>query len=147
MFKEKIYPPLLVFIQLLCLAYILTSAPAIADDYSGILIEAAGVFLAIVAIFTIGIGNINITPTPKTDGYLVTSGPYSVVRHPMYLAQLVSLLPLVFDYFSWIRLGVFLLLVVVLILKIVYEEKRLRQQFPEYAEYASRTKKLLPFVY
>ena len=147
MFKEKIYPSLLVFIQLLCLAYILTSAPAIADDYSGILIEAAGIFLAIVAIFTIGMGNINITPTPKTDGHLVTSGPYSVVRHPMYLAQLVAILPLVFDYFSWIRFGVFVLLIIVLLLKIVYEEKRLMLQFPEYKEYASRTKKLLPYLF
>ena len=147
MFTEKIYPYLLVFIQLLCLAYLLTSAPFLADEYSGILIEAAGVFLGIVAIYTIGIGNFNITPTPKPDGHLVTSGPYSVVRHPMYLAQVVAVLPLVFDYFTWIRLGIFVLLIIILVLKTIYEEKRLFLQFSEYKEYASRTKKLLPYVY
>ncbi len=147
MFREKIYPYLLVLIQLFSLAYILTSAPALANDYPGILIEAAGIFLGIVAIYAIGVGNFNITPTIKTDGHLVTSGPYSVVRHPMYLAQLVAILPLVFDYFTWIRLGVLMLLIIVLLLKIVYEEKRLVLHFPEYKEYASRTKKLLPYVY
>ncbi|NOX85059.1 MAG: isoprenylcysteine carboxylmethyltransferase family protein [Chlorobi bacterium] len=147
MFKEKIYPYLLVFLQLASLIYLLSSAPAIANDYSGILIEAAGIFLGIVAIYTIRIGNFNITPTPKTNGQLVTTGPYSVVRHPMYLAQLVALLPLVFDYFSWMRLGVFVLLIIVLLLKIVYEEKRLHQQFPDYKAYVLRTKRMLPYLY
>jgi len=147
MFYERIYPYLLVFIQLTSLVYLLSSAPFIAYDYSGILIEVAGVFLGLISIYVMGIGNANVAPIPKQNGKLITSGPYRVIRHPMYLAQLIAVLPLVIDYFTWIRLGVFVLLMITLLVKMVYEEKHLKQQFSDYVEYVERTKKILPFIY
>jgi protein-S-isoprenylcysteine O-methyltransferase Ste14 len=133
--------------QLSALVYLLASAPKIALGYGGILVESAGLFLGILSVFQMGIGNFNITPCIKNDGVFISTGIYSVVRHPMYLAQLVLLLPLVIDYFSYLRLGVWLLLFLVLFLKMNYEEKSLSKHFEEYSSYMYRTKRLIPFIY
>lgn len=147
MFREKIYPYLLVFSQLSCLVYILSSAPALAGGYAGILVESAGIFLGILAIFNMGIGNFNISPKKKDDGKLVTHGIYTLIRHPMYFAQLVALLPLVIDYFTYLRLGVYLILLITLLLKINFEEASLSKHFSGYLSYMKKTKKLIPFIF
>ncbi len=147
MFYDKIYPYILVAIQISCLVYILVSGPLLASGYAGIFIESMGFFLGILAIFVMKIGNFNISPRLKENGKLVTNGPYSFIRNPMYLAQLVALLPLVIDYFSSWRLVAYMILTITLVLKIKYEEPLLKSKFEQYASYASKTKRLLPFLY
>ncbi len=139
---------MLVTIQLGSLAFIGLSAPAIAKSWNGILLESAGIFLALHAIYVAGVRNVNIAPTPKPGAVLITSGPYRIIRHPMYLAQVVALIPLVSDYFTLLRFGILILLIVTLILKMHYEEKGLVKQFGEtYLEYKKQTKKVIPFIY
>jgi protein-S-isoprenylcysteine O-methyltransferase Ste14 len=147
MFREKIYPYLLVFLQLGSLVYILSSEPALARGYAGILVESAGIFLGVLAILNMGIGNFNVTPRNKNGGQLVTHGIYKLIRHPMYFAQLVALLPLIFDYFTFLRLAVYLVLLVTLLLKIKFEEESLSEHFSGYPAYMEKTKKLIPFIY
>jgi len=147
MFYNKIYPYILVVVQLFCLVFVLTSAPVLAKGYSGILIESLGVFLGVYAIFEMKISNLNISSRLKKNGFLVTSGPYSFIRHPMYSAQVIAILPLVIDYFDWYRLGATIVLIIALLLKIRYEEKLLREKFPDYKAYASHTKRLIPYIY
>jgi protein-S-isoprenylcysteine O-methyltransferase Ste14 len=148
MFKEKIYPYLLSTVQLGSLAFLGLSAPVIAKSWDGILLEGAGIFLALHAIFVAGVHNVNITPTPKPGAVLITSGPYRIIRHPMYLAQVVALIPLVSDYFTLLRFSILILLIVTLILKMHYEEKGLVSQFGKtYIDYRGKTKKVLPFIY
>jgi protein-S-isoprenylcysteine O-methyltransferase Ste14 len=148
MFKEKIYPYLLATIQLGSLAFVGLSAPVIAKSWNGILLESAGIFLAVHAIYVAGVHNVNITPTPKQGAVLITNGPYRIIRHPMYLAQVVALIPLVSDYFTLIRFSILILLIITLILKMHYEEKGLVRQFGEaYIAYREKTKKVLPFIY
>lgn len=147
MFREKIYPYILVFFQLGSLIYILVSAPALSKTYAGILVESTGIFLGVLAIFNMGFGNFNVTPKNKEDGKLVTRGIYKVIRHPMYFAQLVAVLPLVIDYYSIDRLIVFFVLFVTLLLKINFEETHLIKHFEGYSEYMKKTKKMIPFVY
>jgi len=146
-FKEKIYPYILAAIQLSSLVFILVSAPGIAMDYGGMLVECAGLFLGLLAVFQMGIGNFNITPRLKNGGVFVSSGIYSIIRPPMYLAQLVFLIPLVIDYFTYLRLAVWLLLLFVLFLKMNFEEKSLASHFEGYSEYMEKTRRLVPFIY
>jgi len=147
MFYDKIYPYILVAVQLSCLVFILDSAPLIAEGYAGIFVESLGIFLGIYAIIAMKIGNFNISSRLKENGNLVTKGPYSFIRHPMYSAQLIAVLPLVINYFNWYRLSGLILLIVALLLKINYEEKLLTKKFEAYSAYAAQTKRLIPFIY
>lgn len=147
MTTSKLYPYFLVSVQLVCLLYIAVSAPVLSSNAAGLLIESTGIFLAIHAIYIVKIRNLNVTPTVKKNSELVTSGPYRIIRHPMYIAQLIAILPLMIDYFSWYRLIALLVLLIIILVKIKYEEKQLIAHFPEYLEYRKKTYKLIPFVY
>lgn len=147
MSSSKLYPYSLVLAQFACLVYIAISAPLISESVTGILIEVAGIFLGIHAIYIIKLKNISIAPLVKPNSSLITSGPYRIIRHPMYTAQLLAILPLVVEYFSYIRLSVLFLLLITLLIKIQFEEKQLNLYFPDYKEYSSKTWRMLPFVF
>ncbi|MBE0649611.1 MAG: isoprenylcysteine carboxylmethyltransferase family protein [Bacteroidales bacterium] len=148
MFKEKIYPNLLVTVQLGSLLYLAISGTWVAGSALGLMVESFGIGLGILAIYVAGIHNVNIRPLPKEGGKLITYGPYYFIRHPMYLAQVVAFIPLVVTHYTPLRLAVILALTVALLLKMPYEEKGLIGQFGEdYKTYMSRTKKVIPFIY
>jgi protein-S-isoprenylcysteine O-methyltransferase Ste14 len=148
MFKEKIYPYILVSIQLSSLVFILLSGPRFAKNWDGLLVEAAGVILGVWAIYVAGVHNVNVAPKPKPGGVLITHGPYRILRHPMYLAQVVAIIPLVELNFTPLRLGVLILLIITLLLKINYEEKGLIGQFgAAYKAYQKKSFRVLPYIY
>ncbi len=148
MFKEKIYPNLLVTVQLGSLFFLAVSGAWLAGSAFGLIVEFFGIGLGIIAIYVAGVGNVNIRPLPKAGGRLITTGPYRYIRHPMYLAQVVAFIPLVVTDYSPLRLAVILALTGALLLKIPYEEKGLIGQFGEaYQAYRSKTKRVIPFIY
>ncbi len=78
---------------------------------------------------------------------LVTTGPYKVVRHPLYLAEAVATLGAMITFLSpWVLVLVAVQMTLQLV-RISYEERVLRQTFPEYAKYARHTFRLIPGVY
>jgi protein-S-isoprenylcysteine O-methyltransferase Ste14 len=79
---------------------------------------------------------------------VISSGPYALVRHPMYLAVSVifTLTPLALGSF-WALIPA-LLLPVVLAARIGNEEQLLRRDLPGYAEYCQKVKyRLVPFIW
>ena len=137
----------LVFVQLVCLGLIALTGPLFAANPVLLPLEGAAGFLGLWAIWTMGIGNFNVAPDVKTGARLVTGGPYRYIRHPMYSALLLGGLTLVLDYFSTFRLAIWLLLVIVLLFKLSYEEKLLAQTLDGYAAHMRQTKRLIPLVY
>jgi protein-S-isoprenylcysteine O-methyltransferase Ste14 len=91
----------------------------------------------------------NRTPFPKPleNARLIQHGIYAVVRHPLYL----SLIALSFGWaLLWRSGGAAVLAVVQALLlnaKAAREERWLRERFSEYAAYATRVKRLLPWIY
>jgi protein-S-isoprenylcysteine O-methyltransferase Ste14 len=136
-----------VLIQFICLIYIGMTGPVLSISINGLLVQVAGLVLGISAILQMGIGNFNIAPLPKSGGELITAGIYSMLRHPMYLAQLLVVVPLIVDYFSWPRLVALLILFIDLLLKLHYEENNLKRQFAEYEDYMRKTWRLVPYFY
>lgn len=87
-------------------------------------------------------------PNSTENMELITDGPFKFVRHPIYLGLLLvtySWLPPYLSSFTFIFLyPIFLGIIVV---KIMFEEKELYQKFPQYYDYAKKTKRLIPFIY
>ena len=76
---------------------------------------------------------------------LVTRGPYRLVRHPLYLGELTAALGIVVGAERWApALGAWLVCLGLQLVRTQYEERSLRAEFPEYAPYADRTKRLIP---
>lgn len=91
--------------------------------------------------------NFNIAPDFKPGAIFVNKGPYKFIRHPIYTTVLLSILCLVINYFSVLRLSIFIFLSITLIMKITFEEKILSDKFDSYREYKIKTKKLIPYIY
>jgi protein-S-isoprenylcysteine O-methyltransferase Ste14 len=86
--------------------------------------------------------------TVKQDHELITTGPYAVVRHPIYTGILTGFLGTTIAL-SQVR-GVigFVLIFLVLWAKLRKEEEWMRSQFGEtYATYAHQTAALLPYLF
>lgn len=79
---------------------------------------------------------------------LVSTGPYCLVRHPLYSASLVLCLATPLALGSWIALPLFAVLVPFYALRLLNEEKLLRRQLEGYAAYCHRTPfRLIPFIW
>ncbi len=144
--KEKFKAHMLVSIQVIFIVLILVTGWPLAGFIPLLIIQIVGGMLGIWAIVIMGRKNINVTPLVKQDAHLVTNGPYSFIRHPMYSAVLLTIWPLIIDQYSLLRLTSGLILTIDLITKMLYEESLLRKHFAGYDIYMRETKRLIPFV-
>lgn len=141
----------LVLLQFLTLAaQIALVVPALTDGMpptGAILLALAGVALGAWALTANRPGNFNIHPAPREGARMIESGPYRLIRHPMYTALILigCASGWVTDSFpGWMLC---LTLVCVLGIKASLEEWMLARAHPAYADYRSRTKAFIPFVF
>lgn len=79
---------------------------------------------------------------------VISTGPYAIVRHPMYVGGLVFMLGIPFALASWRGLLAIVLFAPALAWRILDEEKLLSKDLPGYAEYRRKVKyRLVPFVW
>ena len=86
-------------------------------------------------------------PVPLDNALLRTNGIYSVVRHPMYLSVILLVIGGTLYLQAYLTVIPDMIAIIFLIYKISFEEKRLNEKYPEYAEYQKKTKKLIPFIF
>lgn len=86
-------------------------------------------------------------PYPKDGIAIAQTGPYALVRHPMYSGGLVLGLGWALHVRGWLTLGYVVVLFVFLDVKSRREERWLTERFPTYAAYQRRVRKLVPFIY
>jgi protein-S-isoprenylcysteine O-methyltransferase Ste14 len=106
---------------------------------------AGGVAFAIWARTQLG-RNWGMPGSIKDDPELITSGPYHVVRHPIYTGVIVAMAgtALVHGMVWWILAVGFL---VYFLSNVPAEERKMTRQFPDaYPEYRGHTKKLIPYI-
>jgi protein-S-isoprenylcysteine O-methyltransferase Ste14 len=78
---------------------------------------------------------------------LVTSGPYALVRHPLYAAEAVASLGVLLQFLSPAAVVLWAVHIALQCCRMRYEEQILQLTFPEYEGYARRVARLVPGVY
>ncbi|MCC0637452.1 MULTISPECIES: methyltransferase family protein [unclassified Clostridioides] len=79
---------------------------------------------------------------------VITDGPYSVVRHPMYLGAILIILftPLALN--SWWGMIAVIPLCIIVVFRILDEEKLLSAELDGYKEYCQKTKyRIIPYIW
>ena len=92
-------------------------------------------------------GNFNIRPTPRPGGKLITTGPYRLIRHPMYSAVLLGAAALALTAAplpGWLAWAALLL---VLLRKATVEERWMAERHPDYVAYRAQTRRLVPGLF
>lgn len=111
----------------------------------GLVLFALGLGFAIWARVHIG-RNWGTPMTRKNEPELVSSGPYRLVRHPIYSGILVAAVGTAVALSWWWLIGV-LLAALYFLYSATVEERYLTEQFPEtYPAYKRSTRMLLPLV-
>jgi protein-S-isoprenylcysteine O-methyltransferase len=119
----------------------------LAGKWLGVILTFGGAALAIWARYILG-GNWSASVTVKRDHALICTGPYAIVRHPIYTGLLLASLGAAIAFadlkgflappllaFAWRR-------------KSLIEEEFMRSEFgDEYTAYAAHVKSLIPFVW
>ena len=119
---------------------VLSPAPVV------IVLQLCAVALMVWARRTFGRRSFHASATP-TAGGIVTTGPYRWIRHPIYTAVALFAWACVLGHMSAFAAGMAVLVTAGGVLRMLVEESLLRRSYPEYAEYARTTKRMVPYVF
>ena len=110
--------------------------------------------VTVASIITIGIGcalsiytaswlgrSFSIAPQARQ---LVVGGAYSIVRHPLYLCEEIAVVGAMLGHLSAMAVAIVAIHWAFQLRRIDYEERILRDTFPEYAQYAATVPRLIP---
>jgi protein-S-isoprenylcysteine O-methyltransferase Ste14 len=122
-------------------------SPWMANGFALQFIECSGFALAVWALTTMTKSKLNIAPQPRKNATLVTSGPYAIIRHPMYTSLILAFTPLIISYWDKDRFILLMVLYANLLLKLLFEESLLRSYFDNYEEYMKRSWRMIPKVF
>jgi protein-S-isoprenylcysteine O-methyltransferase Ste14 len=132
-------------VAVLGLASLVLLKSILAVNCFGGLVQVLAVLLMLWARVTFGRRSFHATADP-TAGGLVTAGPYRYLRHPIYAAVMYFLWAGALSHLSIVNVLLGILATVGLFVRIFAEERLVTQRYPEYLEYAARTKRVIPFV-
>ena len=82
-----------------------------------------------------------------TAGGLVTTGPYRIIRHPIYTAACLFGWGSIVVHWSLVSVALEMLLLLGALVRMICEEQLVQQKYPEYVEYAKVTKRMVPHLF
>jgi protein-S-isoprenylcysteine O-methyltransferase Ste14 len=122
-----------------------SSVPAAVSVVGDVLV-AVGLLIAMITTIQNGYAAANINV--ESDQTVVSTGVYSVVRHPMYFGNVVLMIGIPLALGSYWGLVFVIGGLVALVTRILDEEKVLTQQLAGYLDYAQRVHfRLVPYVW
>ena len=143
--KDFVY----VGIQFLLFAIYFLAEPYFSAQFEklrfGLWLSVFGAMIVLISIIQLN-KSLSPFPSPIEGGSLITSGLYSIVRHPIYLGLLLFFLGYSIYSGSIFRIAITFLLAVLFHYKASYEETQLLDKYPDYINYSSKTSKIFPFT-
>jgi protein-S-isoprenylcysteine O-methyltransferase Ste14 len=112
----------------------------------GIILLGLGAVVGFAGAIALG-RNLTPFPRPSQNTQLVRRGVYAWMRHPLYTSVMAASLGWALMWQSWPAWWVAVLLIPFFDAKARREERWLRATFPEYAEYARRVRRFIPWIY
>ncbi len=120
---------------------LLERAPA--NLWCNLLATAAGLSASVLGVLTLSFLGRSFSVMPEAR-QLVTSGPYGIVRHPLYLFELLGVIGILLQVRSSSGVLLLALIVALQIARARWEEAVLDRAFPEFATYRRKVPFLLP---
>jgi len=111
-----------------------------------IALQLMAVALMVWARVTFGSRSFHAAANP-TAGGLVTTGPYRIIRHPIYTAACLFGWGLIVVHSSLASVALGILLLLGAFMRMICEEQLVKQKYPEYIEYAKVTKRMVPYLF
>ena len=114
--------------------------------FAGVLVLVVALAVAVAGVTALGR---NLTPFPKPADHadLVQRGIYAKIRHPLYAAVILAGFGWALTWLSWPALLAAVTRIPFFHAKSCREEGFLRQKFPGYREYETRTRRFIPWIY
>jgi protein-S-isoprenylcysteine O-methyltransferase Ste14 len=109
-------------------------------------LQVIAVALMIWARLTFGGRSFHASADP-TAGGLVTTGPYRYIRHPIYTAACLLGWGGIVVHWSWLSVALGVALFGGGLVRMLCEERLLREAYPDYSRYSRVTKRMLPYVF
>lgn len=135
-------------LQILLLLYLLLSGPVFIFTIPFVLTLVLSLLFIFWALLAKRLHKSRVPSRLPRGIYLVTTGPYEIVRHPIYSGLLLFILNYVPGYFSLLQYLAFLFFAALMLLRIRSDEQRTGAYFKDkYREYKKRTKRLIPYIY
>ncbi len=119
------------------------AGPHAQTDLMSSIIVLIGTLAAALSLAWLG-RSFSVTPQARA---LIVSGPYRFIRHPLFLAEQIVNLGVMFQYQQPWAFLVFGVGVAAQFPRMHFEELILSQTFPAYRAYAARTARLIPGFY
>ena len=141
----KVISKIALLILIIALLYLLISGNLLSYSPFVIAGQLLAVGLAVWARRSFQAGQFSIHAEPL-EGSMLRTGPYRYIRHPMYTFGLLLVWLSAAGHFSFTTVLIGLTVTGVIAVRIVTEEQFLSERFPEYAAYAQRTRRIIPFV-
>ena len=111
-----------------------------------IALQLIAVALMVWARVTFGRRSFHAAANP-TAGGLVTTGPYRIIRHPIYTAACLFGWGPIVAHLSLASVALGILMLLGALMRMICEEQLVKQKYPEYVEYAKVTKRMIPYLF
>jgi protein-S-isoprenylcysteine O-methyltransferase Ste14 len=113
---------------------------------AGLLVVILGICFAVWARVHLG-SNWSSRPAIHEDHTITRTGPYAIVRHPIYTGILTGILGTAIATGALLAFISLLVILVLFLIKILMEEQFLKEEFGEdYERYRHEVKALIPYV-
>jgi protein-S-isoprenylcysteine O-methyltransferase Ste14 len=143
--NAKLLSTLAVLVLILALAGLALTHSLLGRGPVSLGLQALALLLNLWARLTFGLRSFHYAANP-TAGGLVNTGPYRYVRHPIYASILLIVWAGVAANPSLTACSLALLATAMLFLRMICEETLVRRTYPQYDDYARRTKRVVPFL-